>query len=120
MDQGDARVTEVRLDDLFRTYRGVCPDLEVSANFVPNILARIEAREISTNRFGPAAKVRVTPAPGLSAILGMLISPRNQSSAFCDATFVEALRADRASAPEPLHQDRISRWEAERGPQRLR
>ena len=119
MDQRDARISEVRLDDLFRTYRAVCPDLEVSANFVPNMWARIEAREISTNWFGRSAKVRVTSAPGLSAILRMLISPRNQSSAFFDATFVEALRADRMSSLEPLNLDRISQLELERGPLRL-
>ena len=116
MDQRDARISEVRLDDLFRTYRAVCPDLEVSANFVPNMWARIEAHEISVNWFGRAAKVLVTSALALSAILGMMISSRNQPGAFFDATFVEALRADQASALEPLHQDRISQLEPERGP----
>ena len=120
MDQRGARECEVRLDNLFRTYRAVCPDLEVSANFVPNMWARIEAREISTNWFVRVAKVLVGSALGLSAILCMMSSSRNQPNAFFDATFVEALQADQASALEPLHLDRISQLQPERGPRRLR
>jgi hypothetical protein len=78
---------------------------------MPNIWARIEAREVSTNWFGRVAKALVTAALAASVILGMMSSSRNQSSAFFDATFVEALRADHASTLEPLHLDRISELE---------
>jgi len=46
-----------------------------------------------------------------SVILGMMISSMNQSSAFFNATFVDALRADHASTLEPLHLHRISQLE---------
>jgi hypothetical protein len=42
-----------------------------------------------------------------------MISSMNQSSAFLDATFVEALQAERTSALEPLYPDRISELQPE-------
>lgn len=80
---------------------------------MPNIWARIEAREVSTNWFGRVAKTLVTAALAASMILGMMISSTNQSSAFFNATFVDALRADHASSLEPLHLDRISQFAPE-------
>src|SRR5579863_5182506 len=73
--------------------------------------AKIELREKSTNWFGRVAKTLVTVALAASVILAIIISSMNQSSAFFNATFVEALRADHASALEPLHLDRISQVE---------
>jgi hypothetical protein len=108
MEQGKPSELDTRLDELFRAYRAACPDSDPSANFMPNIWSRIEAREVSTNWFGSVAKALVTAALAASVILGMMISSRNQSSAFLNATFVEALRADHTSALEPLHLDRIS------------
>jgi hypothetical protein len=67
----------------------------------------IEAREVSGNWFGRGAKALVTAALTVSGILGMTISSTNQSSAFFNATFADALRADHASNLEPLHPDRI-------------
>jgi len=110
---GQSNDREARLDELFRAYRVACPNPEPGANFMPNIWARIEAREVSTNWFGRVAKTLVTAALAASLILGMIISSLNQSSAFFNATFVEALRADHASTLEPLHLDRISQLEPE-------
>jgi hypothetical protein len=92
-----------------------CPIPEASANFMPALWARIEAREVSTNWFGSVAKTLVTAALAASVILGVMISISsiNQSPAFFNATFVEALRADHASTLEPLHLDRISQLEPE-------
>jgi hypothetical protein len=99
---------EARLDEMFRAYRAACPDPEASPNFMPAMWARIEAREVSTNWFGRVAKALVTAALAASVILGMMMSSTNQSTAFLNGTFVEALRADQASTLEPLHLDRIS------------
>jgi len=104
---------ELRLDRMFRAYRDACPIPEASANFMPALWARIEARQVSTNWFGRVAKTLVTAALAASAILGLMISSMNQSSAFFNATFVDALRADQASNLEPLHLDRISQLEPE-------
>jgi hypothetical protein len=110
---GKSNDREAHLDELFRAYREACPNPEPGATFMPNIWARIEAREVSTNWFGRVAKTLVTAALAASLILGMIISSLNQSSAFFNATFVEALRADHASTLEPLHLDRISQLEPE-------
>jgi hypothetical protein len=107
---------EARLDELFRVYRAALDDngtAEASASFMPTMWARIEARENSTNWFGRVAKTLVTAALTASVILGIMIASINQSSAFFNATFVEALRADHASTLEPLHLDRISQLEPE-------
>jgi hypothetical protein len=111
MEQEDSN--ELRLDKMFRAYVSACPTPEASANFMPALWARIEAREVSTNWFGRVAKTLVTAALAASVILGLMISSRNQSNAFFDATFVDALRAEHASTLEPLHLDRISQLEPE-------
>jgi hypothetical protein len=111
MEQGNSN--ERRLDNLFRAYLAACPIPEASANFMPALWARIEARESSTNWFGRVAKTLVTAALAASVILGLMISSLNQSNAFLNATFVEALRADHASTLEPLHLERISQLEPE-------
>jgi hypothetical protein len=113
MAPGNSDEKEARLDELFLAYRAACPELEPGANFMPEIWARIEAREVSTNWFGRVAKALVTAAVAASVILGIIISSMNQSNAFFNATFVEALRADHASTLEPLHLDRISQLEPE-------
>jgi len=110
MEQGNP-AEDARLEEMFRAYREACPDPDASPNFMPNIWARIEARETSTNWFGSVAKALVTAALAASVILGMMVSSTNQSNAFFDATFVDALRADHTSTLEPLHLDRISQME---------
>jgi hypothetical protein len=112
MEQRDPSGRNARLDELFRAYRAACPDPEAGVNFMPEIWAKIEAREITTSWFGRVAKVLVTSALAVAVILGM-ISSGNQPSAFLNATFVEALRADKASALEPLQLDRLSQFDAE-------
>jgi hypothetical protein len=113
MEQGNSKDRESRLDELFLAYKDACPTPDASTNFMPEIWARIEAREVSTNWFGRCAKALVTAALAASVILGMMVSSTNQSSAFFNATFVDALRADHASTLEPLHLDRISYMETE-------
>jgi hypothetical protein len=106
-EQGNSGGPETRLDVLFRAYRAAFPDLDASANFMPDMWARIEAREVSANWFGRMAKALVAAALAASVILGMM-SSRHQSNAFFNATFVQALRADHASQLEPFRLDRIS------------
>jgi hypothetical protein len=101
-----------RLDGLFRTYREACPDPDPSPNFMPELWARIEAREVSTNLFGRMAKALVTAALASSVILGMLVSYQNyQANAYFNQTFVDALTADHVASLEPLHLERISELE---------
>lgn len=105
---------EALLEELFRAYRDACPDPETGANFMPEMWARIEAREVSTHWFGKMAKALVTAAVAASVILGILLSSMNQSAPYFSGTFVQALVADHIATLEPLHLDRISEIEMER------
>lgn len=113
MEQGNSSERESRLDGLFLAYREACPIPEASPNFMPEIWARIEAREASTTWFGSVAKALVTAALAASIILGMMVSSKNQSKAFYNATYVDAWSADHVSTLEPLDIDRISYLEAQ-------
>jgi hypothetical protein len=117
MEQGNSKERESRLDELFQAYREACPIPEADANFMPALWARIEAREVSTNWFGRFAKALVTAALAASVILGLMVSTKNPSpntsSAFFNATFVDAWSADHVSTLEPLDIDRISYLETE-------
>lgn len=106
MEEGSPK--SEHLDQLFAAYRRACPDLDASPNFMPELWAKIEAREVSTNWFGRVAKALVTAALAASVILGMMVSSANKPNAFFNATFVDALRADQMSGLEPLHIDRIA------------
>jgi len=103
-----------RLDELFQAYRESLPDREAGANFMPQMWSKIEMREASTNWFGSMAKALVTAALATSFILGLLISSMNQSSAYYNGTFVDALVKDHAAGMEPLNLDRLSELEMER------
>jgi hypothetical protein len=99
------------LDRLLRAYRQACPDPEAGANFMPQLWAKIEARENSTNWFGRMAKTLVTAALAASVILGLMMSGASQSGPGFEGTYLEALMADHASGLEPLNLDRISELE---------
>jgi hypothetical protein len=81
---------EQRLDALFRAYRDACPTPEASANFMPNLWQRIEARQTYTFSFKRMANALVTAAVAFSIVLGVYMSiPR--SNPYYSQTFVEVL-----------------------------
>jgi len=100
-----------RLDELFAAYREALPDPEPSVNFTPELWARIEAREVSSNLFGRMARALVTAALAATVILGLVLSAYNFNEAQFNGTYVEALRADHVSSLEPLNLDRVSQLE---------
>lgn len=97
-----------RLDELFLAYRQACPDPDPTPNYMPQLWAKIEAREVSTSWFGRVAKTLVTAALAASVILGMMVSSANHSNAFFNATFVDALHANQMAGLDPLHVDRMA------------
>jgi hypothetical protein len=99
----------IRLDELFLAYRDSFPDPMPSVNFTPELWARIEAREVSSNLFGRMAKALVTAALAATVILGLMLSLSQTES--WNGTYIEALRADHASTMEPLNLDRVSELE---------
>ena len=114
MKTGEQNLNEGRLVELFRAYRESCPEPEAGPDFMPRMWSKIEMREASTNWFGSMAKALVTAALATSVILGLLISSMNQSSAYYNGTFVDALVKDHAASMEPLNLDRLSELEMER------
>jgi hypothetical protein len=103
---------EARLDDLFHTYRAACPDPEPSVNFMPEMWAKIEARQSSSTVFNRMAKALVTAALGASVIMALLSSSYSQpASPAYEGTYIQALAADRVSDLEPLQVERISELE---------
>jgi hypothetical protein len=63
-----------KLDALFRAYHKACPVPEPSANFMPNLWAKIESKQILTFSFRRMANAFVTAAVALSIALGVYMS----------------------------------------------
>lgn len=97
---------EQRLDALFRAYRDACPTPEASANFMPNLWQRIEARQTYTFSFRRMANAFVTAALALSLGLGVYMFIPH-SNAYSPQSYIEALaEANPLDTPDivgPVH-----------------
>jgi hypothetical protein len=103
---------DARLNDLFHAYRIACPDPEPSVNFMPDMWAKIEARQASSTVFNRMAKALVTAALGASVIMALLSSSYSQPVGSAnEGTYIQALAADHVSELEPLQVERISELE---------
>jgi ferric-dicitrate binding protein FerR (iron transport regulator) len=89
-----------KLDALFRAYRDACAAPEASANFMPNLWARIESRQRFTFSFRRMANALTTAAVALSLVLGVYMAIPRSSSIDDNQTYVEALAE--ATAPESV------------------
>jgi hypothetical protein len=90
-----------KLDTLFRVYESVCPVPEPSANFMPGLWARIEARQTYTFSFQRLASAFVTAALAVSIALGLYMSiPRSSPASYYSPNYIEAL-ADANSLDTP-------------------
>ncbi|HUA59226.1 MAG TPA: hypothetical protein VML19_10760 [Verrucomicrobiae bacterium] len=79
-----------RLDALFRAYREACPDPDATANFMPVLWQRIEARQTYAFSFRRMAGAFVTAALALSVALGVYMAvPRTQPNS--PQAYIEAL-----------------------------
>jgi len=97
---------EERLDRLFRAFAEACPDREPSANFMPNLWRRIEARQTYTFSFKRMANALVTAAVAFSIALGAyMYVPHSQVAP--SQSYIEALaEANALDAPDivgPVH-----------------
>jgi len=86
---------EERLDSLFRAYRDACPTPEASANFMPALWGRIEARQNFTFSFRRMANGFVTAAVALTIALGVYMNLPGSSSNVSSypQSYIEALAA---------------------------
>ena len=80
-----------RLDALFAAYRDACPSPEASANFMPNLWARIESRQSLTFSFRRMANGFVTAALAVTLALGLYMSIPHGKTTYT-ATYIEALQ----------------------------
>jgi hypothetical protein len=81
---------EERLDGLFRAF-AECPTPEPSANFMPDLWARIDSRQNLTFSFRRLANAFVTAAVAVSIALGVWMSYPRSNQSFYSQTYVEAL-----------------------------
>ena len=88
---------EERLDALFRAYRDACGTPEPSANFMPDLWARIESRQRFTFSFRRMANALSTAAMAASLALGIYMAIPRSNPTFVSQTYVEAL-ADNPAA----------------------
>jgi hypothetical protein len=87
-----------RLDALFQAYRDACGAPEASANFMPNLWARIESRQSFSMVIQRMAKALTTAAVALSLVLGAYMAiPRSNPSAYSQ-TYIDVLAE--ANAPD--------------------
>jgi len=97
-----------KLNALFQAYRDACAAPEASANFMPNLWARIESRQSFSFVFQRMGNLLATAAVALSLMLGAYMAiPR--SVQVPSQTYVEVLaEADTPDtiAPAPLDYER--------------
>jgi hypothetical protein len=80
-----------QLDALFQAYNDACGAPEASANFMPNLWARIESRQRFTFSFRRVANALTTAAVALSIVLGIYMSIPRSNSIDYTQTYVEVL-----------------------------
>ena len=93
-----------RLDALFTEYRAACGGPDASANFMPNLWAKIEARQKATFSFAKMARGFATAAAGLALMLGLYMAIPQTAPVSYSQTYVEVL----ADANTPDLQDFVN------------
>ena len=81
-----------KLDALFQAYRNACPTPETSANFMPELWAKIESRQRFSFSFRRMASAVATAAVALTIALGVYASmPRHTTPHYYSQSYLEAL-----------------------------
>ena len=104
---------EQRLIALFEAYRDACPDREPSANFMPQLWRKIEARERDSTLLGRLTRNVVTAALALSSILALAVSiSYSRLTNLPSETYIEVLAEQHAGDNldyfEPVHIEPIA------------
>jgi hypothetical protein len=87
-----------KLDALFSEYRMACPDPEPSADFMPSMWKRIEARRVATvSVFRHWAQACVMATVALTLLIGAVLIPKFQENAANSPSYLEALAAEHSS-----------------------
>lgn len=89
---------EDKLEALFAEYRLACPDPEPSADFMPGLWKRIDARRVATvSVFRHWAQVCVMATVALTLLIGAVLIPRFQQQTAPNSSYLEALSAEHSA-----------------------
>jgi hypothetical protein len=88
---------ESRLDALLAAYRAACPDVEASANFMPSLWQKIEARHGFWFIFQHLAGKVMTGCAALCLLLLALNLFSVQQAHFATPSYADALMADHSA-----------------------
>jgi len=98
------------LQALFASYREALPDPEPSANFMPNLWAGIESRQVFAYSFRRLAKTIVTAAAAMSLIMSLAAIAPSAHKLTLTTTYVDVLADDHVedgSEPEMAHAEAL-------------
>jgi quinol monooxygenase YgiN len=92
-----------QLDRLFTEYRDACGSPDASANFMPTLWTKIEAKQSKGLFFERIARTFVATTMAACGMLGFLMLMPNQqpSSAFLNSSYVEAVATANAHETAP-------------------
>jgi hypothetical protein len=83
------------LDALWARYRDSCPDPEPTAQFMPGLWGRIDARRAASDSiFRRLAQICVMATVALTLLMAVVLIPRLQDVLVYTATYVDVLVAD--------------------------
>jgi hypothetical protein len=86
---------EDKLDAVWAAYKDACPDPEPSADFMPKLWGRIEARRAGTlSVFRRLSQVCVMATVALTLLMTVVLIPHLQKLPVYSATYVDVLAAD--------------------------
>jgi hypothetical protein len=89
-----------QLDALFAEYREAFPDPEASADFMPELWQKIEARRVETTWvFRRLAQVCVLATVALTLLISTIMKPstdNSNSEVFYSGSYVDIIAADHA------------------------
>jgi hypothetical protein len=88
-----------RLNALFRAYGEACVPPEPSANFMPQLWQKIEARQKFSFFFGRVARGFVTAAVAASLAMAIYLAVPRNASVYA-TTYFDVLAASRADNPD--------------------
>jgi predicted transcriptional regulator len=96
-DQRDDKI-DAQLSAMFAEYRMACPDPEPSADFMPGMWKRIEARRVATvSVFKHWAQVCVMATVALTLLIGAVLIPKLQENSASSSSYLEALTAEHSA-----------------------
>jgi hypothetical protein len=86
-----------QLDQLFRSYRAACPDLEPSANFMPALWQKIEVRHSFWFVFERLARTAMTGCAALCLLLLVLNVVTASQNHLNPPSYVDALMEEHSA-----------------------